>query len=72
MTQMPRKAEHMLNIVDSGKDDTCGRRRRSQVLAGARAAHQHVKTASLRYTHASQNYKSRASVDERKVSNLSQ
>ena len=54
MTQMPRKAEHMPNIVDSGKDDTCGRRHCSQAVAGTRAAHQHVKTPGLHGTYASQ------------------
>ena len=54
MTQMPRKAEHMPNIVDNGKDETCGRRHCSQAVAGTRTAQQHVKSISLHGMYASQ------------------
>ena len=54
MTQMPRKAEHMPNIVDNGKDDTCARRHCIQAVDGTRAAQQHVRTISLHRTYASQ------------------
>ena len=68
MTQMPRKAEHMPNIVDSGKDDTCGRRHCSQAVAGTRAAQQHIKILSLHGVHALQKCQSNSALSESTVS----